>query len=98
MLGFYFSVLLASFVAMAQIYNFFELLSYIIKNKIPLLKVFTFLAFLTPKLIYDTLPVSVLVGVLVTFGVLTKNNEVTAFKASGVSVRRLNRLNLAVFT
>ena len=86
---FYFTILLASFVAMAQIYNFFELLSYIIKNKIPLLKVFTFLAFLTPKLIYDTLPVSVLVGVLVTFGVLTKNNEVTAFKASGVSVRRL---------
>jgi LPS export ABC transporter permease LptG len=29
------------------------------------------------------------VGVLVTFGILTKNNEVTAFKACGVSVRRL---------
>jgi len=86
---FYFSVLLASFVAMAQVYNFFELLSYIIKNKIPLFKTFTYLAFLTPKLIYDTLPVSVLVAVLVTFGVLTKNNEVTAFKACGVSVRRL---------
>jgi len=86
---FYFAILLASFVAMAQVYNFFELLSYIIKNKIPLIKVFTFLTFLTPKLIYDFLPVSVMVGVLVTFGVLTKNNEVTAFKASGVSVRRL---------
>ena len=86
---FYFAVLLASFVLMAEVYNFFELLSYIVKNKIPLIKVFTFLAFLSPKLIYDTLPVSVLVGVLVTFGVLTKNNEVTAFKASGVSVRRL---------
>jgi len=86
---FYLAILLASFVAMAQVYNFFELLSYIVRNKIPLTKVFTFLAFLTPKLIYDTLPVSVLVAVLVTFGVLTKNNEVTAFKASGVSVRRL---------
>ena len=86
---FYFVILLASFVLMAQVYNFFELLSYIIRNKIALSKVFTFLAFLTPKLIYDTLPVSVLVAVLVTFGVLTKNNEVTAFKASGVSVRRL---------
>ena len=31
----------------------------------------------------------VLVAVLVTFGVLTKHNEVTAFKASGVSLYRL---------
>jgi len=36
-----------------------------------------------------TLPMSVLVAVLVTFGVLTKHNEVTAFKASGVSLYRL---------
>jgi LPS export ABC transporter permease LptG/LPS export ABC transporter permease LptF len=86
---FYFALWLASFVVMAVIYNFFELLSDIIKNQIPLSKVFTYLFFLTPKLIYDTLPVSVLVAVLVTFGILTKNNEVTAFKACGVSVRRL---------
>jgi LPS export ABC transporter permease LptG len=32
---------------------------------------------------------SVLVAVLVTFGILTKHNEVTAFKASGVSLYRL---------
>src|SRR5436309_9339164 len=51
--------------------------------------VLTYHLFLTPKLIYDTLPVSVLVAVLVTFGVMTKNNEVTAFKACGISVRRL---------
>jgi len=31
----------------------------------------------------------VLVAVLVTFGVMSKHNEVTAFKASGVSLRRL---------
>ena len=30
-----------------------------------------------------------LVAVLVTFGVLTKNNEVTAFKSCGVSLYRL---------
>jgi lipopolysaccharide export system permease protein len=86
---FYFALCLASFVVMAVIYNFFELLSDIIKNQIPLTKVFTYLFFLTPRLIYDTLPISVLVSVLVTFGILTKNNEVTAFKACGVSVRRL---------
>jgi LPS export ABC transporter permease LptG/LPS export ABC transporter permease LptF len=87
--SFYFMMLLASFVAMTLIYNFFELLSFIVKNNVAFSKVFSYLFFLTPKLIYDTLPVSVLVAVLVTFGILTKQNEITAFKACGVSVRRL---------
>jgi len=87
--AFYFIMLLASFVSMSQIYNFFELLGDIVRNKIPLAKVFTYLFFLTPQLIYKTLPISVLVGVLVTFGMLTKHNEVTAFKACGVSLHRL---------
>ncbi len=86
---FYFLVVLASFVSMTQVYNFFELLGDIVRNQISLAKVFTYLFFLTPKLIYETLPISVLVGVLVTFGVLTKHNEVTAFKACGISVHRL---------
>ncbi|MFN7998750.1 MAG: LptF/LptG family permease [Bryobacteraceae bacterium] len=86
---FYFVVLLASFVSMTQIYNFFELLGDIVRNKIPLSKVFAYLFFLTPRLVYETLPISVLVGVLVTFGVLTKHNEVTAFKACGISLHRL---------
>lgn len=86
---FYFVLLLISFVLMTEVYTFFELLSDIFKNKIPMSRVFVYLAFLTPKLIYDTLPISVLVAVLVTFGILTKHNEVTAFKACGVSVHRL---------
>ena len=85
----YFALWLASFIVMALVYNFFELLGDVIQNRIPLSKVFTFLFFLTPQLIYVTLPVSVLLSVLVTFGILTKNNEVTALKACGVSVRRL---------
>jgi LPS export ABC transporter permease LptG/LPS export ABC transporter permease LptF len=87
---FYFVLLLASFVGMTEIYNFFELLSFIVKNSIPLTKVFSYLFFLGPKLIYDMLPISVLVSVLVTFSILTKQNEITAFKASGVSVHRLS--------
>ena len=85
----YFTLWLASFVAMAQVYNFFELLGDIVAHHIPLSRVFTYLFFLAPKLIYDLLPISVLVAILVTFGILTKNNEVTAFKACGVSLYRL---------
>ena len=45
--------------------------------------------FLTPRLIYDFTPFSVLAAVLVAFGVLSKHNEITAFKACGISVYRL---------
>jgi LPS export ABC transporter permease LptG/LPS export ABC transporter permease LptF len=86
---FYFVVLLASFVMMTEVYNFFALMGDIVRNHIAMTRVFLYLFFLIPKLIYDTLPVSVLVAVLVTFGVLTKHNEVTAFKACGVSLHRL---------
>ncbi|MGE5645355.1 MAG: LptF/LptG family permease [Acidobacteriota bacterium] len=87
---FYFALLLASFVLMTHVYTFFELLGDMVKNKIPMPRLLAYLFYLTPKLIYDSTPVSVLVAVLVTFGVMAKNNEVTAFKATGVSLYRLS--------
>ena len=92
---FYFLLWLASWVALTEVYNFFELLGDIVKNKIAMAEVAEYLFFLAPKLIYDFLPISVLMAVLVTFGILTKNNEVTAFKASGVSLYRLTAPVLA---
>ena len=86
---FYLVVWLVSFVLMVHVFTFFELLSDIIKNQIPMSEVVEYLFFLTPKLIYDSAPMSVLVAVLITFGVFSKYNEVTAFKASGVSPYRL---------
>jgi LPS export ABC transporter permease LptG len=74
---------------MTQIYNFFELLGDIVKNNIPMSHAIRYHFFLTPELIYRMLPFGVLLAVLVTFGIMTKNNEVTAFKACGISVRRL---------
>jgi LPS export ABC transporter permease LptG len=87
---FYFAVLLGSFVAMAQVFTFFELMGDILKNGIPMSRVGAYHFFLTPKLVYDSTPISVLVAVLVTFGVMSKYNEVTAFKATGVSLHRLS--------
>jgi hypothetical protein len=72
---YYLVLLLISFVLMIHIFTFFELLSDIVKNRIPMWQVFEYLLFLTPKLIYDTTPISVLVAVLITFGVFTKHNE-----------------------
>jgi LPS export ABC transporter permease LptG/LPS export ABC transporter permease LptF len=87
---YYFFVFVISLVLMTEVFTFFELLGDIIRNKIPMARVLTYLFFLSPRLIYDVTPISVLVAVLVTFGLLAKNNEITAFKASGVSLYRLS--------
>jgi len=86
---FYLAVLLTSFVAMTHVFTFFELLGDIVQNNIPLSLVLNYHFYLTPMLVYDSAPVSVLVAVLVTFGVLSKHHEVTAMKACGVSMYRL---------
>ena len=86
---YYFILSLATFVLMTHLYTFFELLSDIIRNNIPLSRVWTYLFYVTPRFVYEMTPVSVLTSVLVVFGVLSKNNELTAFKACGVSVYRL---------
>lgn len=86
---FYFALWLASFVLLYHVFTFFELLSDIFKNHIAMTRVLTYHMFLTPRLIYEFTPVAVLAAVLVVFGVLAKNNEVTAFKACGISLYRL---------
>ncbi len=86
---FYFILCLVSFVLMYHFFKFFELLSDMIKNNIPMSHMLSYHFFLTPRLVYQFAPVAVLAAVLVVFGVMAKNNEVTAFKACGVSSYRL---------
>jgi LPS export ABC transporter permease LptF/LPS export ABC transporter permease LptG len=86
---FWFALLLIGFVLMTHVYEFFDLLSDIVKNNIAMTRVFTYLFFRTPELIFELAPMGILVAVLITFGVLTKHNEITAMKASGVSLYRL---------
>jgi LPS export ABC transporter permease LptG len=86
---FYFVLLVTTFVLIYHVFTFFELLSDIIKNHPSMSKVLSYHFFLTPRLIYNFTPFSVLAAVLVAFGVLSKHNEITAFKACGISVYRL---------
>jgi len=87
---FYFAVFAGAFVALTHVFIFFEIIGDIVQRNIAWSRVLTYHFFLTPKLIYDATPFSVLVAVLVTFGVLSKNNEITALKACGVSLYRLS--------
>ena len=48
-------------------------------------------AFSLPRIGIDVLPVTCLLGTIVGLGALAKQSEVTALRAGGVSIRRLNR-------
>jgi LPS export ABC transporter permease LptG/LPS export ABC transporter permease LptF len=87
---FYFVISLVGIVMMLHVFTFFELLSDIITNRVPMSHVLTYHFFLTPRFVYDIAPYAVLTAVLAAFGVLAKNNEVTALKACGVSAYRLS--------
>jgi LPS export ABC transporter permease LptF/LPS export ABC transporter permease LptG len=85
---YYFILLLAAFIFLFEAFTFFELLDDIARHRTPFLVVVDYFEYLTPYLCYQIAPLAALVGVLVTLGVMTKNNEIVAFKASGVSLYR----------
>jgi LPS export ABC transporter permease LptG/LPS export ABC transporter permease LptF len=84
-----FILVLVTFVMLMLLFTFFELLGDIIRNHSPLLLVGDYLLNLTPSMIYTITPLSVLIAVLVVFGILNRSSELTAMKASGVSLYRV---------
>ncbi len=67
----------------------FELLDDIIRNRIPITYVADYFLFLTPQILMLVVPMSVLLAILINFGILEKNSEVTALKAGGWSLYRI---------
>ena len=86
---YFFFLILAAFTALFETFTFFELLDDIARHRIPFLVVIDYFRYLIPYLVYQLSPLAALVATLVTLGILSKNNEVTAFKASGISLYRL---------
>jgi LPS export ABC transporter permease LptF/LPS export ABC transporter permease LptG len=86
---YYFLLLLAGFLVIFDAFTLFDLLGDIARNHAPISMVVNYFRFLIPLMMYQLAPLSALVATLVTLGMLAKNNEVTAFKASGISLYRL---------
>ena len=84
-----FFLVLGGFVLLMLVFTFFELVGDIIRNHIPLTTVGAYLINLTPSMLYTIAPLAVLIAVLVTFGVLNRNSEIIAMKATGISLYRL---------
>jgi len=86
---YFFFVILGAFIFLFETFNFFERLDDIARHHVPFITVVNYFRYLIPYLVYQLSPLAALVSVLVTLGILSKNNEIVAFKASGISLYRL---------
>jgi LPS export ABC transporter permease LptG/LPS export ABC transporter permease LptF len=84
-----FLLVMAGFVMLMLVFTVFELVGDILRNHIAFSTVGAYLINLTPSMLYQIAPLAVLIAVLVTFGVLNRNSELTAMKATGISLYRL---------
>ena len=84
-----FLLVLTGFVMLLLVFTFFELIGDILRNHIALSMIGEYLVNLTPSMLYQITPLAVLIAVLVTFGVLNRNSEIVAMKATGISLYRL---------
>jgi LPS export ABC transporter permease LptG len=84
-----FALVLMGFILLMLVFTVFDLLGDILRNRIPLATVGDYLINLTPLFLYQLAPLAVLIAVLVTFGVLNRNSEIIAMKATGISLYRL---------
>ena len=85
----YLAMILSTFLVLMLVFTFFELLGDIVRNHIPLAIVGEYLLNVSPYLIYRTTPLCMLLAVLITLGLMQKANEITAMKASGISIYRV---------
>jgi LPS export ABC transporter permease LptG/LPS export ABC transporter permease LptF len=84
-----FTMVLSGFVMLMLVFTFFDLVGDILRNHIAMSTVGAYLVNLTPSMLYLISPLAVLIAVLVTFGVLNRNSEIIAMKATGISLYRL---------
>jgi LPS export ABC transporter permease LptG/LPS export ABC transporter permease LptF len=86
----YLALIAGAFVMLLLVFTLFELLSDILRNRVSVLTVGEYLLNVTPYFLYYPIaPLSMLLAVLVTFGLLQRSNEITAIKATGISLYRI---------
>ena len=86
---FYFLLLMAAFLLLFEMITLFDLLEDISRHHTALRDLVDYFRFLSYFLFYQFAPLGCLIAALITLAVMTKNNELVAFKAAGVSVYRI---------
>ena len=80
---------LGAFALLFIVFTFFELIGDILRNRIALVTVGDYLLNLIPYIVSTVTPLCSLLAVLITFGSLNRSSELTAMKATGISLYRI---------
>ncbi len=80
---------LAAFLMIFIIFDLFSNLSDFMEAGTSFLNIFRYYIFLVPSVIVYVAPISLLLAILYTLSQMTRNNEITAMRASGMSLSRL---------
>ena len=80
---------LGAFALLFIVFTFFELIGDIVHNRIALVTVGDYLLNLIPYIVSTVTPLCSLLAVLITFGSLNRSSELTAMKATGISLYRI---------
>ncbi|HXZ40713.1 MAG TPA: LPS export ABC transporter permease LptF [Terriglobales bacterium] len=83
------ALVLAAFLLLLLVFTVFELLGDIVRNQISLLVVGEYLLSVSPYFLYNIAPLGILLAVLITLGLMQRSNEITAIKATGISIYRV---------
>jgi len=86
---FYFVLVIVSFLVLYNTVTLFNLLEDIAAHHTSLVDVLDYFRYSSYALFYQLAPLACLVAALITLAVMTKNNEIVAFKAAGVSLYRI---------
>jgi lipopolysaccharide export system permease protein len=84
----FFLLVILSFLSLFLIVDFFEKLKMLINYSAPFYQILAFFFFRIPMMLSLTIPAAVLLSSLLTFGSFSKNSEIVAMRASGVSLYR----------
>jgi LPS export ABC transporter permease LptF/LPS export ABC transporter permease LptG len=83
------ALIVSTFLMLLLVFTLFELLSDILRNQVSPIVVGEYLLNVTPYFLYNITPLSILLAVLVTLGLMQRSNEITAIKATGISIYRV---------
>jgi LPS export ABC transporter permease LptG/LPS export ABC transporter permease LptF len=87
---FHFIVLLVAFIGIYIVFDFFQILSDVVRNHAGPRLVLTYYRYFSPQILYTMLPLSILVATLVNFSIMTKTNQIIAIKSAGISLYRIS--------
>ncbi len=83
------ALILSTFLMLLLVFTLFELLGDILRNQVSPTVVGAYLINVTPYFLYNMAPLAILLAVLTTLGIMQRSNEITAIKATGISIYRV---------